>query len=41
MQSFDMFTEEKDFFKKKKNKKLETQLELSTESCLLDFNTQG
>lgn len=40
MQSFDMFTEEKDFFKKKK-KQLETQLELSTESCLLDFNTQG
>lgn len=40
MQSFDMFTEEKDFFKKKKQQ-LETQLELSTESCLLDFNTQG
>lgn len=39
MQSFDMFTEEKDFFKKKTQ--LETQLELSTESCLLDFNTQG
>lgn len=37
MQSFDIFTEEKDFFKKT----TQTQLELSTESCLLDFNIQG